>query len=260
VIQAYEISAICSDLHNMSSPDGPAGQPPVEHDEPTYWALTGVYRMGALLFAAISAARIDPAVRPIAAHFERAINPMGAALVWKARADIQWLSELDDQPPVLALWSRNWFARAGLTIPTRRERVLFATWWKRFSDILQRMVLSHKPRCLSATALASSVGNEVPRDCDLELARHEISCLWRQIAEEAKSTGGHSFVDPSVPRAWQAFAETPTFASADALCSVSPPMQRYFVACAPFGQLYTIDRMQRRFKFGDTASEPKEAD
>ena len=210
MIQTDEIAAICANLHNASSPDGPAGQPPVEHDEPTYWALTGVYRMGALLFAAISAARIDSAVRPIAAHFEHAINPLGAGLVWKARADIQWLSELDDESPVLALWSRNWFARAGLTIPTRRERVLFATWWNRFSDILQRTVLSYKPRCLSATALASSGGDEVPRDCDLELARHEISCLWRQTAEEAKSAGGHYFVDPSVPRAWEAFAETCT--------------------------------------------------
>jgi hypothetical protein len=253
------IDEMCAHLHSAVGPSGPAGAPPVDQSDTDYLVLSGIYRMGVLLWAAISATREDVAVRPIAVHFENSINPMATDLVWKARADIQWLTELTLEPPILALWSRNWFVRAGFTIPTLRERVLFATWWRRLSETMRRLMLSYASACRAA-GVSPPPTDEVPRDCDLELARYELSEFWKYAMADAKRSGGHYYVQPSVSSAWKAFGESPTLATAQRLCLSMPSAHNYFVSCAPGGQTYELERLRRYAEFSEAASAQDEVD
>jgi hypothetical protein len=242
------VGQICDELHALAGSEFP----PLHRDDATYGALVGIWRMGLLLWAAIAASRLDSAVSPIAEYLEAAANPKGAELVWRARADVQWLFDLPDEPAPLALWARNWFVRAGLTVPDRSERVLFANWWRRVGKTLRDSVLSKTAACRAAGALGS--GDPIPHDCDFELARHEISQLWRLAEQDASRHGGHYYVLPSVISAWEAYAKSPTLSTARELYSAMPTVGAYFVACAPGGWAYEMHRTEWRVKFCEAAA------
>jgi len=248
-----DIEQAYAELIDTVGPRGPAGTPPVSNDDTFYHAYLTAYRLGCLLGATIHGERLRPGLLALRRLVEARLDQSIAELAWKARADLQWLADLPDEWHSNAQWARNWFVRAGLEVPFEADRQLFAIWWRRFNKAIGDLVLTYGD---FAAPSDGQVSERVPRDCDLELARYEISQYWRFLAEDAHRKGGDHYIHPSVANAWQEFAAAPSISTAERLCSEAPGAERYFVACAPGGWAYLADRLRRTREFVAGASRP----